>query len=61
MALCQGPRFQIVRLYLVFTYIWLEDVAKIDKVPVAPRNVNPTPSIKWLVSELITIHCTIFQ
>ena len=28
--------------FFVFTYIWLEDVAKIPKVPGAiPRNVNP--------------------
>ena len=42
MAQCQqGPRAQMVRLFLVFTYIWQEDVAKISKVPGAPRNVNP--------------------
>ena len=36
-----GPRVQMVRLFLVFTYIWQEDVAKITKVPGATRNVNP--------------------
>ena len=35
------PRAQIVGLLLVFTYIWLVDVAKIPKVPGALRNVNP--------------------
>ena len=29
------------RTFLVFTYIWQEDVAKILQVPEAPRNVNP--------------------
>ena len=28
-------------LFLVYTYVWQEDVAKISKVPGAPRNVNP--------------------
>ena len=36
-----GPPAQMVRLFLVFTYIWQEDVAKIPKVPGAPCNVNP--------------------
>ena len=36
--------------FLVFTYIWQEDVAKISKVPGAPRNVNP-----------VREYCTIFQ
>ena len=35
------PRAQIVELFLVFTYIWQEDIAKISKEPEAPRNVNP--------------------
>ena len=29
---------QMVRRFLVFTYIWHEDVAKIPKVPLARRN-----------------------
>ena len=36
-----GPRTQTVRLFLVFTYIWHEDVVKIPKVPGALCNVNP--------------------
>ena len=32
MAQCQGPHAQMVRLFLVFTNIWQEDVAKIPKV-----------------------------
>ena len=36
-----GPRAQIVGLFLVFTYIWLKEVAKIRLVPGAPRNLNP--------------------
>ena len=35
------PRAQLVGVFLVFTYIWQEDVAKIPKVPLATRNVNP--------------------
>ena len=29
------------RTFLIFIYIWQEDVAKISKVPGAIRNVNP--------------------
>ena len=36
-----GPQAQMVRLFLIFTYIWQEDLAKIPKVPRARRNVNP--------------------
>ena len=35
------PLAQIVELFLVFTYIWQEDVAKIPYVPGALCNVNP--------------------
>ena len=35
------PRAQMVRLYLIFTYIWQEDLAKIPKMPDAQLNVNP--------------------
>ena len=31
--------------FLVFTYIWQEDVAKILKVPRAPHNVNLAQAI----------------
>ena len=41
MAQCQGPRAQIVEPFLVFTYIWQEDVAKIPYLPGVKRNVNP--------------------
>ena len=40
MARCQGPRTQGVRLFLVLTYIWPEDVVIIPKVPGDRRNVN---------------------
>ena len=36
-----GPRAQMVRLFLVFTYIWQEDLAKIPKEPGAQRDINP--------------------
>ena len=37
-----GPRAQMVRLFfIIFTYIWQEDLAKIPKVPGAQRDVNP--------------------
>ena len=54
-----GPYAQMVRLFLVFTCIWPEDVAKISKVQKAPRNVNPARAITWLVG--VTIYCTIFK
>ena len=34
----------MVRLFLVFTYIWQEDVAIIPKVPEVPRNIIPAPN-----------------
>ena len=40
-AQCQGPRAQIVEPFLVFTYIWQEDVAKIPYLLGVKRNVNP--------------------
>ena len=44
MAQCPGPHSQMVRpFFLVFTYIWPEDVAKISKVSGAPQNVNLAP------------------
>ena len=39
-----GPRAQMIRLFLAFTYIWQEDFAKISKVPGALSNVNPARS-----------------
>ena len=47
----------MVRHFLVFTYIWQEDFAKISKVPDVPRNVNLARSITWLVS--VSIYCPI--
>ena len=42
----QGPRAQIITLlFLVFTNIWQEDVAKIPKVPGAQRYVNMARAI----------------
>ena len=51
MAQRQGPRAQMVRHFLVFINIRLEDAAKIPKVPgsPAPRNLNMTRAITWLV------------
>ena len=53
MALCQKPRAQMVRLFLIFSYIWQEDVAKLPKVPGALRNINPARAITWLCSPAI--------
>ena len=60
MTQCQGPRAQMVRLFLIFIYNRREDVAKIPKVPgaTARRNVNPTGAITWLVG--VTIYSSIF-
>ena len=46
-------------LFLVYTYVWQEDVAKIYEVPGAPRNVNPARAITWLLS--VTIYCMVFS
>ena len=59
MAQCQGPRAQMVTIFLVFTYIREHGFAKIPKVLGVARNVNPARTITWLVG--ITIYCTIFQ
>ena len=45
--------------FMVFTYIWEEDVAKISKLPRPPRNINLARSKTWLVS--VTNYCTIFN
>ena len=48
MALCQGPRSQMVILFfLVFLYIWQKDFAKTPKVPETPGNVNMAQSITY--------------
>ena len=44
----KGFRAQMVRLFLVFTYIWQKDVAKIFKVPRSPHNINLARAITWL-------------
>ena len=36
----RGPRSDD-KTFLVFTYIWQDDLAMIPKVPRAPRNINP--------------------
>ena len=38
MAQYQGLRAQMVKTFLVFTYIWQEDVAKIPEIPRAQDN-----------------------
>ena len=55
----KGFRAQMVRLFLVFTYILQEDVAKIFKVPRFPHNINLVRAITWLIG--VTIYCTIFK
>ena len=45
--------------FLLFTYIRLEDVAKITEVPRAPRYVNLARAITWLVG--VTINFTILK
>ena len=47
------------KTFLLFTYIWQEDVANIFKVPGSRCNVNPARAITWLLG--VTIYCTIFQ
>ena len=54
------PCARMIRLcFLVFPYICQEDVAKIFKMPGAPRSVNPAWAITCLVS--VTIYCRVFQ
>ena len=59
MAQWQGPCAQMVRLYFWSTLVWEGDVAKISKVPGAPRNVNPARAITWKLG--LTIYCTVFS
>ena len=49
----------MVRLFLVFTYIWQKDAAKNPKVSGAPCNVNPARAITWLVG--VTIYYNILN
>ena len=58
MAQCQGPHGQI-RIFLVFTSTWQENIAKNPKVPEAQLNVNPARAITWFVG--VTIYCTFFD
>ena len=46
----------MVRIFLVFTYIWQEDFAKIFKVPRAPHNINLAWAITWLVGVIILLY-----
>ena len=54
-----GPRAQIMKLFLVFTYIWQKDVAKISKMPRTPCNVDAARQLHAIVS--VTIYCNILK
>ena len=58
MAQSQGPRTQI-RLFLVFTCIWQENIAKIAKVPWAQLNANSARAVTWFVG--VSMYCTFFN
>ena len=60
MAQCQGPRAQMVTLFLVFTYTWQQDVAIIpeNQGPRA-RQIQPGQYNNMITG--VTIYCTIFQ
>ena len=58
MAQCHGPRVHI-RLFLIFIYIWQENITKIPKFQGSKLNVNPAWAITWLVG--ITIYCRFFN
>ena len=53
------PRSDGETFFLLFIYIWLEDVAEITEVQRAPRNVNPARAITRLIG--VAIYCTIFK
>ena len=53
-----GPRAQMVRFFLFFTYIWQKNVVKITKVPGAQRDII-WQRITWFVDE--TLYCIIFN
>ena len=60
MAQCKGaPLLDGKTFFCLHVCIWKEDLAKISKVPGAPRNVNSARAITCLVS--VIIYCTIFQ
>ena len=54
----QGTHTQMVRLFLVFTYIWQKDVPKIPEVQRAPRDLNPAQAMTMVSkrNHLFTIH-----
>ena len=54
-----GPALRWRDFLLVFTYICQEDIAKISKVPRAPRNVNSVRAMTWLGG--VTIYFNIFE
>ena len=45
----KGPRAQMVKIFLVFSYIWQENFANIFKVPRAQHNINLARATTWLV------------
>ena len=55
MAQVPGALTQMVDIFLVFTYIWQEIVAKITQVPKAPRTTQSQsgPDNTWLVGVTI--------
>ena len=59
MAQCQWPRAHMVKLFLVFTYIWQEDLAKIFKKPGPWRNVNPAPGYMFRGRNHLLYHFSI--
>ena len=59
MAQCQGSRTQMVT-FLVFNYIWQEDVAKISRALKALHHVNLARANTGLGSATIILFCTIF-
>ena len=48
-----GSRAQMVKLFLVFTYVWQEDVAKITQVPGGNAQCKSGLEITWLESVTI--------
>ena len=57
------PRSDGKTFFLVFTYIWQEDVAKISKMPKATHNINPARAITGLVMVTIILlyHFSIYR
>ena len=54
----RGPA-QMIRLFLVFTYIRQEDLHKNLQSARGPHNVNPARAVTWLVG--LIMYSTIFQ